>query len=247
MSTGPGHGTLHDAVVGIRGPARREAARNVLGGDVRHDVRRQGGRKLLVHSSANAGAAGLVGHAEHLALLVNPRHKIAAVVGHERPRPRPAAAAGHARSRRAARRCPAPVRAGHDDRVRLAPLQPGDDERVGRVGLVDDDQLGHLGRADLGEHPRTAAAGPRGRGASRRRRAGSGRRRPPPPASSGTPRPAGAADAGRSRRCRRGCRCGRRTSSVRRTVGSSVANSASSTSTPAPVSRLSSEDLPALV
>ena len=34
---------------------------------------------------------------------------------------------------------------------------------------------------------------------------------------------------------------------ARRTVGSRVANSAFSTSTPAPVSRLSSDDLPALV
>ncbi len=50
-----------------------------------------------------------------------------------------------------------------------------------------------------------------------------------------------------ARRCRRACTRARRRSRHRRTVGSRVANSAFSTSTPASVSRLSSEDLPALV
>ena len=62
-------------------------------------------------------------------------------------------------------------------------------------------------RVDVGEHLADGGELRLGVGvASRRRRAGSGRRRRPPPGWSGTPRPAGAAGAGRSRRCRPACR-----------------------------------------
>ena len=146
------------------------------------------------------------------------------------------------------RSSPAPGPGGDEDRIRPQPLEPQQGLLVGGVGLVHDEQLRHLSR----RRPRRAPRGPRGpappgRRGRRRRRARPGRPGRPPPASSGTPRPAGAAGAGRSRPCRRACRPGRRRSRDRRVVGSRVAKSASSTSTPAPVSRLSSDDLPALV
>ena len=143
---------------------------------------------------------------------------------------------------------PSPVLARDDHRVRLALAQPGEHQRVGDVGLVDHDQLGHLVGADLGEH--LAHGGELALGVGVRAvddvqdQVGVGdllqRRaerldelvRQVPDEADGV---AHRVDPAVARSC------------VRRVVGSRVANSASSTSTPAPVSRLSSEDLPALV
>ena len=83
----------------------------------------------------------------------------------------------------------------------------------GPVGLVDHEQLGHVARADVGQHRADGAdlAGRVGIGAVDHVHQQVGRA-PTPPGSRRTPRPGRAADAGRSRRCRSGCRPGRRRS-----------------------------------
>ena len=140
---------------------------------------------------------------EHLALAVHPGDQAAAVVRHQRPRPRRSGAAARARSRPAARRCPRRCAPRRRPQCGSRRSSRASDQRVGGVRLVDHDDLGHVRRARRRRAPRAPRrAAPPGRGASRRRRAGPGRRRRPPPAWSGTPRPAGAAGAGRSRRCR---------------------------------------------
>ena len=126
-----------------------------------------------------------------------------AVVRHEDLDLDAAGAAGRARSRPAARRCPAPVRAETTTLCGSRAQQPGEHQRVGDVGLVDDDDLRDVSRADLAQHlahRRELALGVRVRAVDHvQDEVGVGR---PPPASSGTPRPAGAAGAGRTRRCR---------------------------------------------
>ena len=95
----------------------------------------------------------------------------------------------------------------HEDRLRPGPLEPQQRLLVGRVDLVDDQQLGHARRRRPRRAPRgPPAPAPPGRDGRRRPRARPGRPGRPPPASSGTPRRSGAAGAGRSRPCRRACR-----------------------------------------
>ena len=143
---------------------------------------------------------------------------------------------------------PSPVRAETTTLCGSRRAEPGDRSVVGGVGLVDDDDLGYVVGADLAQHLAD--------GGDLRLGVGVG-------AVDDVQDQVGVGDLlqrraerldelvgqvpdeadGVGERVRRG----RRASAARRTVGSRVANRASSTSTPAPVSRLSSDDLPALV
>ena len=180
-----------------------------------------------------------------LALAVDGGEHVAAVVRDEQldhvgQRPQPIGQRG-AGSRRCPRRCGA-------DRHRARVARPELLGRVGReVGLVEHEQLGHLVGVDLGQHRAHGVDLPSGSAADASttwtRKSASlatssvplnastrpwGRRRTKPTVSvSSTGSPPG--------------------NDSRRVVGSSVANSRSSTSTPAWVSRLSSVDLPAFV
>ena len=185
---------------------------------------------------------------EQLALVVDARHEVAAVVGQQHlDRDRRAAAARGAISARSSS-SPSPVRAETTTRVLLAAPQPVDDQRVGDVGLVDDDDLLTDGASTSAQH--LAHRGELGLGV------GVG-------AVDDVQDQVGVGDllqrgaerldqlvrqvAHEADRVGERVDRGRPSVSARRTVGSRVANSAFSTSTPAPVSRLSSEDLPALV
>jgi hypothetical protein len=124
---------------------------------------------------------------------------------------------------------------------------PVDDLGVGGVGLVDDDDLLDVGGVDVGEHGahgRDLALGV-GVGAvdDVQQQVGLGhllQGRAERLDELGRQRPDEADGVGEGVLAAVGV-------SARRTVGSRVAKSWFSTSTPAPVSRLSSEDLPALV
>ncbi len=115
------------------------------------------------------------------------------------------------------------------------------------VGLVEHQQLGHVQRTDLGEHLRTAAIWPSGSGAVQ---STTWTRKSAAPATSSVLLNASTSPCGRRRTkptvsvSSTGSPPG---SDRRRVVGSSVANSRSSTSTPAWVRWLSKVDLPALV
>ena len=116
------------------------------------------------------------------------------------------------------------------------------------VGLVEDEQLGHVSGADLAQHRADGVdllLGVGGTGVDDVHQQFARRR--PPRGSTGTTRPAGGAGAARTRRCRRRSTVSPPGSRRRRVVGSRVENRRSSTSTSASVIRFSRVDFPALV
>src|SRR6478672_2451679 len=109
-------------------------------------------REVGVGPADDERAVAGVLHRADLGLLVDPVDQVAALVGqqhvelHLRPWQ-----LGLDRPQRLLDAVAGP-RADHDA-VRLARPQAADHHVVGRVGLVDHDDLGDLGGADLGEHP----------------------------------------------------------------------------------------------
>ena len=204
-------------------------------------IRRQLGRERLIHPHAQLGARRRCARfrAPRPARAPGPPGRPGRTA-RSTSRLRPPAGAAAPRSPRAAASSPAPVRAETKTASGHSRLSRSSVSSSAASVLLTTSSSGTLVGADLGEHlaDRADLLLRVGVGAVDDVHDQVGLARPPP-ASSGTPRPAGAAGAGRSRPCRRGCRPGRRRSRARRVVGSRVANSASSTSTPAPVSRLS--------
>ena len=205
--------------------------------------------------AASAGRRAGPADAWRRCLVVLGQHLALAVHGGERRRParrerRSSTTFASARSRRpprrAARRCRSPV-SGRDGHRPVVPVdQPLD---LGRgVGLVEREQLGHVGRADLGQHgAHRVDLARRDRARCCRRRAPAGRT---PSTTSSVERNASTSWWGSLRTKPTVSLTSTASppgSSRRRVRGSSVANRRSSTSTPASVSRLSSVDLPALV
>ena len=131
--------------------ARRGGRADTVRGGVRRRTTRARRPAPRWRGRARGALAGVLERVD-LALAVEPVEQVAARVRHQGLELD--ARAGAARPRRP---CSAVVDAlaglgGDDDRVRLALPQPRDHHRVGRVGLVDDDDLGHLVGADLGQH-----------------------------------------------------------------------------------------------
>ena len=89
---------------------------------------------------------------QHLALLVRPGHQVAAVVGQQRADLACRAGAARRSTAASSSSMPAPVRAETTTAAALGQPQALDLDRVGRVGLVDHHELGHVAGADLAEH-----------------------------------------------------------------------------------------------
>ena len=103
------------------------------------------------HPRGHPGAVVDVLAGEHLTGLVDAADQVAAVVRHEHLDVD--VGLGQLVGDEGAQLVEALAGAGrHDDRVLLVPTQPVDDLRVGEVGLVDDDDLAHVGGVDVGEH-----------------------------------------------------------------------------------------------
>ena len=83
-------------------------------------------------------------------MLVQPVDQVAALVGQQRLELHAGPGQLALDQRQHVGDALAGLRADHD-RVRLLAQQPGEHERIGGVGLVDDDELGDLAGADLGE------------------------------------------------------------------------------------------------
>src|SRR6478672_9888323 len=115
-------------------------------------VRGQLAREVGVGPTDHERAVAGVLHRADLGLLVDPVDQVAALVGQQHVeldlRPRQL---GLDRPQGLLDAVARP-RADHDA-VRLAGQQAADHHVVGRVGLVDHDDLGDLGGADFGEHP----------------------------------------------------------------------------------------------
>ncbi len=175
--------------------ARRLAPRgNGNAVDLRGQARRHPGGQL--------GARGAVPQREHLTLLVGPGHQVTADVRHHgADLAIPLRERGLDRLRQHVQALAGPRR--HDQAARLLPPQRVHHDRVGRVGLVDHDQLRHITRADLGQDLTDGGdLGLRIRVAAVHHvqdQVGLGDLLQ---GGAGTPRPAGAGGGGRTRPCR---------------------------------------------